>query len=61
MARDGSLPIEALTQDERWQLVAELHRTGWTDQDIAGHTRATEYTIARIRTAMGLKPNLRGG
>jgi len=56
-ARAGSLPAEALRQVDRWRLVAEFHRLGWTDADIAGHTRQTVYTVSRIRAGMGLKPN----
>jgi len=56
-ARDGTLPAEALRQIDRWRLVAEFHRAGWSDREIARHTRSTEYTVDRIRKAMGLTPN----
>jgi hypothetical protein len=56
-ARSGVLPAEALTQEQRWRLVAELHRAGWTDREIAEHTFMTTYTAARIREGMHLAPN----
>jgi hypothetical protein len=56
-AYDGQLPAEALPTRLRWRLVAELHRAGWSDQQIAELTKLTEYTTARIRAGMGLKPN----
>ena len=39
-----------LTSAERERLVLELSGRGWSDLDIALHTRMTEYTTARIRT-----------
>jgi hypothetical protein len=57
MARAGVLPAEALPGVMRWQLVAELHREGWTDAQIASHTSMTEYTTGRIRAGMNLKAN----
>jgi len=59
-ARAGELPAEALTQVDRWRLVAEFHRLGWSDEDIATHTQMTVYTTARIRSSMGLEPNENG-
>lgn len=60
-ARLGLVPAEVLSQQQRWTLVAELHRAGWGDRRIAEHTRTSEYTIARIRSQMGLRPNPQGG
>lgn len=45
----GREPAESLPTVERARLVAELHDAGWTDQQIADHTRMTLYTTARIR------------
>lgn len=56
-ARGGREPAEALPQYLRWQLVAELHGLGMTDQGIAEWTRTTLYTTARIRHGLGLAPN----
>lgn len=53
----GHVPAEALPTHLRWRLVAQLHHAGWTDRQIAELTKLTEYTTARIRTGMGLKPN----
>lgn len=55
--RAGELPAEVLPPDARAQLVAELHRRGWTDTEIATHTRMTTYTTARIRDALLLPSN----
>lgn len=54
MAFAGREPAEALTTRDRWRLVAELHRTGLTDVEVAAHTRMTTHTAARIRNAMSL-------
>ncbi len=54
MARAGREPAEALTGRDRWRLVAELHRAGLSDVEVAAWTRMTLYTTARIRTDMGL-------
>lgn len=53
----GRLPGEALDGAWRGLLVAELAAAGWTDEQIAVHTLWTTYTVARIRTAMGLPAN----
>jgi hypothetical protein len=42
-------------------LVAELHRAGLTDRQIASWTLQTCYTTGRIRDAMGLQPNRQHG
>lgn len=56
-ARLGREPAEALTTADRHRLVAELHRLGWTDVQIARHTRQTTYTSARVRELLGLPVN----
>lgn len=53
----GHEPAEALTTSDRHRLVAQLHRAGWTDADVAVHTALTTYTAARIRNTLGLPPN----
>ncbi len=53
----GHEPAEALTTLDRRRLVAVLHAAGWTDGEIAEHTRMTTYTTARIRGDLGLTPN----
>lgn len=53
----GDLPAEALPTHVRARLVADLHRHGWSDLQIADHTRQTLYTTARIRYRLGLAPN----
>jgi hypothetical protein len=53
----GHEPAEALTTSDRRRLVAQLHRAGWTDADIAVHTALTTYTAARIRDGLDLPPN----
>lgn len=53
----GTVPAEALPTRLRERLVDELVRHGWTDIEIAAHTRMTTYTTARIRDALGLEPN----
>ncbi len=53
----GEFPAEALTTSDRADLVADLHALGWTDVDIASHTKQTTYTTARIRARLGLTAN----
>ena len=53
-AKTGFIPAEALPTHLRWRLVADLHREGWTDVEIAEHTAMTTYTTCRIREAMQL-------
>lgn len=53
----GVEPAEALHTRDREDLVAGLVERGWTDQQIATHTRMTTYTTARIRERLGLAPN----
>jgi hypothetical protein len=57
MAMDGDLPAEALRPLDRQALVLILHQRGWTDVEIAAHTRMTTYTTGRIRARLGLAPN----
>lgn len=53
----GREVAEALTPPDRAGLVRELHRRGWTDVEIAQHTRMTTFTAAEIRGRLGLLPN----
>lgn len=39
------------------QLFYDLWALGWTDAQIAQHTRHTTYTVARIRARLGLAAN----
>lgn len=57
LALNGEEPAEALTAHDRRLIIARLHRRGWTDLEIAVLTRTTTYTTARIRHAIGLRPN----
>ena len=59
-ALDGTLPAEALPPDAKADLMHFLVREcGWTDREVAVHTRWTDYTVARIRNHLGLQPNRR--
>lgn len=54
----GNEPAEALPTRDREDLVWHLvHDLGWTDDEIAQHTRMTSYTTARIRRRLGLDPH----
>jgi len=53
----GELPAEALSTRDREDLLAELHGLGWTDREIAEHTRLSTYTTARLLDRLGLAPN----
>lgn len=55
-ALEGSTPAEVLTTEDRGRLVGELYAHGWSDVQIAAHTRMTTYTTTRIRGALGLAP-----
>lgn len=59
---NGTLPAEILTPGDRDQLIYELWEAGWTDAEVATHTRSTTYTAARIRDRLGLPahPSLQG-
>lgn len=59
LALAGDWPAEALSTADRQALVLVLHQQGWTDVEIAAHTRMTTYTTGRIRARLGLAPNTR--
>ncbi len=50
----GDLPAEVLETGDRETLVHDLWSAGWTDVEIAIHTRMTTYTTGRIRARLGL-------
>jgi hypothetical protein len=53
----GELPLEALAAAnpaQRDALFTELWKLGWSDVEIAAHTRMTTYTTGRIRQRLGL-------
>lgn len=53
----GELPAEVLAlidPREVDQLVFDLWSDGWTDVEIATHTRLSTYTTGRIRARLGL-------
>lgn len=54
---EGTEPAERLTPRDREDLLYHLHRAGWSDQDIARHTRLSLYTTGRIRDRLGLEPH----
>jgi hypothetical protein len=55
---EGHEPAESLPNVDRADLVWHLiHDLGWTDREVADHTRMTDYTTARIREHLGLNPN----
>lgn len=54
---EGDAPAEVLPTQVRELLVMVLHGRGWTDREIACHTRMTLYTTARIRSRIGLVAN----
>lgn len=56
----GEFPAEALTPGDREDLIRQLHQLGWSDVDIAIHTKQSTYTTARIRERLGLAPNIKG-
>jgi len=53
----GKTPGEALSPYDRRVLLSVLHRRGYSDRQIADHTRWTLYTTARIREHIGLDAN----
>jgi uncharacterized protein YerC len=55
--RAGLEPAEMLPTYARDWLVVDLVAEGWTDVEIASHTRMSTYTTARIRTRLGLAAN----
>lgn len=56
-ACEGKLPAESLSTRDREDLVYDLHQLGWSDGQIAEHTRMTTYTTARIRDRLGMRAN----
>jgi hypothetical protein len=58
LALEGELPAEALSTADRGRLVRTLWRQGWTDRQVAEHSRMTDYTAARIRVRWGLAQNV---
>ena len=58
---EGREPAESLTPQDREDLIGHLHRAGWSDEDMARHTRLSMYTTARIRDRIGLAPNQQNG
>ena len=57
LALVGDIPAEALTTIEREDLVVMLWGRGWSDNEIARHTRMTLHTTARIRYRLELPPH----
>lgn len=59
--RRGDEPAEALLaagmRDTHDRLIRELWAAGWTDVEIAAHTRHTTYTVDRIRRRLDLTAN----
>lgn len=53
----GKEPAEVLLPTDRDRLVRRLHMAGWSDVEIATHTRMTTYTTVRVRSRLGLEPN----
>jgi hypothetical protein len=54
----GDLPAEILDDPaDRARLVRELWSYGWSDVEIATHTRQTTYTTGRIRARLDLAPH----
>lgn len=53
----GDEPAEALTTADRARLVGLLHGWGWTDVEVAEHTRMTTFTAGEIRGRLGLPVN----
>jgi hypothetical protein len=54
----GAEPAESLCTEDREDLVVALHARGWTDLEIATHTRMTTYTTQRIRARLRLRQNV---
>jgi hypothetical protein len=50
----GLEPADALSRRDRERVVRRLWSEGWTDVEIAVHTRMTTYTTGRIRGRLGL-------
>lgn len=55
---EGREPAESLPTNDREDLVYHLvHDLGWTDLQVAEHTRMTTSVTVRIRERIGLAPN----
>lgn len=55
---EGREPAESLPTKDREDLVYHLvNDLGWTDLQVAEHTRMTTATTTRIRERLGLAPN----
>lgn len=54
---NGHEPAEALEAADRARLVVVLNNRGWTDTEVAVHTRMSTYTATRIRRRLGLPIN----
>jgi hypothetical protein len=55
---EGLEPAESLPTRDREDLLWDLvHERGWTDREVADHTRLTDYTVCRIRERLGLPAN----
>lgn len=50
----GAIPAEALDRVDREHLLYDLWLKGWSDVEIATHTRISTYTVVRIRERLGL-------
>jgi hypothetical protein len=50
----GELPAEVLPTKDKERLVAELWAAGWSDLEIACHTKWSTYTVTRLRERLGL-------
>lgn len=57
LACAGREPAEVLDPLDREDLVWGLHGRGYTDTEIAVHTRMSTYTATRIRSRLGLPAN----
>lgn len=57
LALTGQLPAEALCRDDGDLVLLHLHGYGWTDVQIAEHTRWSAYTVGRKRRRLHLDAN----
>jgi hypothetical protein len=57
MCRAGKLPAEVLSTVDRERLVDDLWKLGWSDLEIATHTKLSTYTATRIRSRIGRRPH----
>lgn len=55
----GDIPAEVLDdRADRERLISDLWLAGWTDTEMAAHTKWSTYTVARIRARIGLGPHV---